>query len=59
MITEGIMVYFNKEEKPAADIKTLVDLAKRKELLVMETKRMEDAGEKGIDHEQGCGPKIC
>ena len=39
MMTEGNMVYFDGEENPTADIKTLVELAKRKELLAIRTKK--------------------
>ena len=34
MMSEGEVVYFDGEENPAADIKTLVELAKRKELII-------------------------
>ena len=33
MTIEGDIVYFDKEENPASDIKTLMELASRKELL--------------------------
>ena len=35
MMTEGDMIYFDGENNPTANIKTLVELAKRKELLVV------------------------
>ena len=54
MMTEENMSYFDGEENPAMDIKTLVELASRKELLV--ARDAED--EEGVDYQPGCSPKV-
>ena len=53
------MAFFDREENPATDIKTLVELARRKKLLVARGKKREaDADEEGVDQQSGCGPKV-